>query len=169
MITLILSVIFAFSFNKESQARDQRTIIDIALQYSDLDKIVEVLDLADLVNVLRSTGSKFTLFAPTDDAFAELSHENIAYLLNNPAKLKEMLLYHILNGEKTTYTLKSDESLRTLMGEMIRVKFTNEGVSVEDAHVLRADILGVNGVIHTIDKVLKPTTERSTFKEPRKN
>jgi transforming growth factor-beta-induced protein len=169
MFTLIFSLIFAFSFSKESEARDQRTIIDIALQYGELHKMVEVLNLTELYFMLKSTGSKFTLFAPVDEAFSDLSQQNINYLLNNPDKLKEMLLYHILSGEKTTFNLKSDDNLQTLLGNSLQVKIENGEIEISDAHVITANILGINGVIHTIDKVLKPTTERKTFKEPRKN
>ena len=96
----------------------------------------------------------YTLFAPTDDAFAELPTGTMAELLADPAKLEPFLLYHIVPGEYPAADLAAETSLSTAEGSDLPVSIEGETVVVGDATVLESDITAGNGVIHVIDRVL---------------
>ena len=99
----------------------------------------------------------FTLFAPTDAAFGELADGTVENLLKSPTELANVLKYHFVKGNVFSDDLNSGSSISTVLGPPVSIK-KSDGVFVNSAKVIQADIEASNGVIHVIDKVLLPTT-----------
>jgi uncharacterized surface protein with fasciclin (FAS1) repeats len=113
------------------------------------------VESADLLDLLKSPGP-YTVFAPTDEAFAALPSNTIANLMEDIPKLQKILSYHVLNGDVRTDNLEELASAETVEGSVVGVD-TSDGIKINDAKVLSADRLTDNGVIHAIDKVLIPS------------
>ncbi|NJK36323.1 MAG: fasciclin domain-containing protein [Oscillatoriales cyanobacterium RM2_1_1] len=130
-------------------------IVDTAVSAGSFDTLVAAVKAAGLVDTLKGAGP-FTVFAPTDEAFADLPDGTVDNLLKpeNKEKLSNVLLYHVVKGKVTSGQLKSG-SVTTVQGEPLKVSVGKE-VQVNDAVVIKADISTDNGVIHVIDKVLIP-------------
>ena len=109
---------------------------------------------ADVVDTLKGDGP-FTVFAPTDEAFAKLPAGTLEALLADPAKLQAVLTYHVVPGRVTAADVATLSSAATVQGSPIAID-TSMGVRVNDAHVTQADVMTSNGVIHVIDTVLLP-------------
>ncbi len=131
------------------------TIVDVAVGAGSFNTLVAAVQAAGLEDALRSDGP-FTVFAPTDDAFAALPAGTIDSLLANPDQLAEILLYHVVAGEVLAADVVQLTSAETLQGESVSIAVENGGVKVNDANVLATDVLASNGVIHVIDAVLIP-------------
>jgi transforming growth factor-beta-induced protein len=155
IISMILALfLFAGGINVSAVEQD---IVDIAAGDPQFSILVEALTEAGLVEALQGPGP-FTVFAPTDTAFAALLVElgvSKEYLLNHP-QLSEILLYHVVAGTVLSTDLVDGSTPATLNGETITVDLDG-GVFINDAEVTTADILATNGVIHVIDKVLIPS------------
>jgi len=132
------------------QAKD---IVDTAVAAGNFKTLVTALKAADLVSTLKGKGP-FTVFAPTDAAFAKIPKADLDALLKNKAKLKSVLTYHVVSGKVLSTDLK-DGSVKTVQGSDVMVS-TMGGAKVNDAKVVTADIAASNGVIHAIDTVLMP-------------
>ncbi|XP_069975216.1 transforming growth factor-beta-induced protein ig-h3-like [Penaeus vannamei] len=122
--------------------------------FSTLVDLVVKAGLADTV----SNNGPFTVFAPTNDAFAALDPKLVNYLLQNPQVLKNVLLYHVLPGQVFSSSLEDDLVANSAQGRSVRVNlFANPaGVVVNGVDVIEADIPASNGVVHVVDKVLLP-------------
>lgn len=132
-----------------------KDIVDTAAGNSDFETLVAAVQAAGLVDTLKGEGP-FTVFAPTDDAFAELGATVDELLLpENKDKLTAILTYHVLPGKVLSPDLSDDMTAATVQGEEIMIDLDN-GVMVQDANVVTADIETSNGVIHVIDKVILP-------------
>ena len=133
-------------------------IVETALAANNFSTLVTALGAAGLIETLKSDGP-FTVFAPTDEAFAKLPAGTVETLLKpeNKEKLKAVLLYHVVPGIVTAdqVTKLNGQSVKTLQGSSIKVK-TAHGVRVDNANVIQTDIKASNGVIHVIDTVLMP-------------
>ena len=133
-------------------------IVDTAVAAGSFTTLAKALEAAGLIDALKGKGP-FTVFAPTDAAFAKLPAGTIESLLQpeNKEKLKAILLYHVVPGKFTaTDVIKlSGQSVKTLQGGMFKVN-TKHGVRVDNAKVTQTDIKASNGVIHVIDTVLLP-------------
>lgn len=132
-------------------------IVDVAQSAGTFNTLVAAVTAADLVGTLRSEGP-FTVFAPTDDAFAALPAGTVESLLlpENKDQLVSILTYHVLPGKVMAADIAGRRlSPKTVNGQPVHVDGTN-GVTVEGATVIRADIAASNGVIHVIDQVLLP-------------
>ena len=116
--------------------------------------LVAAVKAAELDGVLSSPG-EYTVFAPTDEAFAKLPEGTVEGLLADPEKLKKVLLYHVVAGTVTSGQVVELESATTLNGEQIAIS-TDSGVMINDANVVQTDITASNGVVHVIDTVLIP-------------
>ena len=112
---------------------------------------------AGLVDTLKGPGP-FTVFAPTDEAFAKLPAGTLETLLKpeNKAKLQSILTYHVVAGRVMSQDVVKLHSAKTVEGGSIAIKTVNGGVMVNNAHVTKADIVASNGVIHVIDTVILP-------------
>jgi uncharacterized surface protein with fasciclin (FAS1) repeats len=118
--------------------------------------LIKALTAAGLTEALQGDGP-FTIFAPTDEAFAKLPQDAVQDLLKpeNKEVLLKVLTYHVVPGKVLSGDLKSGE-VKSLQGDPITVKVDNNGVQVNDAKVTQADIQGSNGVIHQIDNLILP-------------
>lgn len=138
-------------------AAPDKDIVQTAIDDGRFTVLVEALQKADLVDTLKGAG-KFTVFAPTDDAFvALLSDLGITkdQLLSNK-RLTQVLLYHVLSGDVKSTDLSNDMMATTLQGEKVKVSITGSEVKINDSKVIVADIETTNGTIHAIDKILVP-------------
>jgi len=107
-----------------------------------------------LVDTLKSAGP-FTVFAPTDEAFAKVPAATLEALGKDPAKLKKVLTYHVVSGEVMSSDVKSGP-VNTVAGVPAKVTAKNGKVMIDQANVIKADIVTSNGVIHVIDSVILP-------------
>jgi uncharacterized surface protein with fasciclin (FAS1) repeats len=125
---------------------------------SNLKTLVTAIDAAGLTETLM-TGGPFTIFAPTDEAFAALPEGTLEDLLKpeNKDTLANILTYHVVPGEVMAYEVLKLRSAATVNGEEVTIT-NDEGIKVDDANVTRFDIIAKNGVIHTIDKVMIPNS-----------
>lgn len=134
------------------------TIVDVAMSDPRFSMLVELLKEANLVDTLRGAGP-FTVFAPTNDAFAKVSPAMLAKLKSDPEMLKSVLLYHVLGMNVPSSAAKTMKA-QTVQGSelQVKVKKSNGGatVMVDKATVIQADVMASNGVIHAIDMVLMP-------------
>ena len=132
------------------------TIAAAAQATPDLSTLVAALKAADLVSTLEGTGP-FTVFAPTNQAFADIQ-PTVDKLLEpaNKAELKKVLTYHVVPGTYTSADLKNGQKLKTVEGQDLTVSVKGGTVKVNDATVEKADIETSNGVVHIIDGVLVP-------------
>lgn len=129
-------------------------IVKTAQNAGGFSTLLKAAEVAGLVDTLSSDGP-FTIFAPTDDAFSKVPSETLNALLKNPEKLKGILLYHGVDGKVMSTDLSGIMKVKTLQGKEITIN-ASEGVKVNDATVIKADIEAENGVIHVIDKVILP-------------
>jgi len=134
------------------------TVVDIVVNRPDHETLEAAVTTAGLVETLQGEGP-FTLFAPTDDAFAALPEGTVEALLEDPSgDLTDILLYHVYAGEALSSDLSDGQVISTVLGKDITVAITSEGVFINDAQVTVADIETDNGVVHVIDAVLIPST-----------
>jgi uncharacterized surface protein with fasciclin (FAS1) repeats len=134
-----------------------KDIVDTAVAAGSFKTLAAALTAADLVGALRGAGP-FTVFAPTDEAFAKLPAGTLDSLLKpeNKEKLKGILLYHVVSGKVMAADIKGSAKPATLQGATIDVKAAGGGVTVNGAKVTAADVGASNGVIHVIDAVILP-------------
>jgi len=133
-------------------------IVDIAASAGSFNTLVAAVKAAGLVETLKGDGP-FTVFAPTDEAFAKLPAGTVETLLKpeNRAKLQAILTYHVVPGRVLAKDVVGLSSAKTVQGQSIRVKTADGAVMVDDAKVVKTDILAKNGVIHVIDTVILPS------------
>lgn len=135
----------------------EKDIVDTAVAAGSFKTLAAALQAAGLVDTLKGKGP-FTVFAPTDEAFAKLPAGTVEDLLKpeNKEKLRAILLYHVVPGKVTAKQVVKLASTKTANGQSITIS-TNDGVvKVDDAMVTKTDIAATNGVIHVIDSVLLP-------------
>ena len=130
------------------------TVVDIAVGNKDFSTLVSLLKKADLVKALEGAGP-FTVFAPTNEAFAAVPKADLDALLANPEKLKAVLLYHVVSGDITSDKIKPG-MVKTLSGKDVDITVKDGKVSVNNAEVVKADVKASNGVIHVVNQVLLP-------------
>ncbi len=128
------------------------TIVDIAVATEGFSTLVAAVTAASLVEALSSPGP-FTVFAPTDDAFAKLPPGTVQTLIDNPPQLARILKYHVVSGIWPKSELSADEPLISLEGSPIPIRI-DPAFEVKNATVLAADIVADNGIIHVIDNVI---------------
>ena len=127
-------------------------IVDIAVSNEGFSTLVAAVQAANLVETLKSPGP-FTVFAPTDDAFAKLPPGTITTLVQNIPQLTRILCYHVVPGKLTKADLEKLPSVNSVEGSPISLDFT-EAFEVKNATVIAADIEADNGIIHVIDNVI---------------
>ncbi len=130
-------------------------IIDTAVAAGSFKTLAAALTAADLIDTLKGAGP-FTVFAPTDDAFAKLPAGAVDGLLADKAKLAKVLTYHVVSGKVLAADLKSGD-VKTVEGSAAHVVVGENGVTVNGAKVTSADVACTNGVIHIIDTVIMPS------------
>ncbi len=134
-----------------------RDIVDTAVSAGSFNTLVAAVKAAGLVETLKGTGP-FTVFAPTDEAFAKLPKGTLESLLKpeNKDKLAAILTYHVVAGKVLAADVVKIDSAKTVNGQSVKVSTKGDTVMVDGAKVLKTDILGANGVIHVIDSVMLP-------------
>src|SRR5690349_23274952 len=136
---------------------NNQDIVDTAVGAGQFKTLAAALKAADLVATLKGPGP-FTVFAPTDEAFAKLPAGTVEDLLKpeNKAKLTEILTYHVVPGRMPAAKVTAMSSAPTVNGKALSIATANGGVTVGGAKVVKTDILCTNGVIHVIDAVMIP-------------
>lgn len=149
----LMSGALALAFTPAASAAD---IVDTAIA-GNFQTLVTAVKAAGLVETLKGPGP-FTVFAPTDEAFAKLPAGTLNNLLKpeNKDKLRSILLYHVIQGKVMSQDVVKLNSVKTADGKSISIKTINGEVMVNNAHIAKADIAADNGVIHVIDAVLLP-------------
>jgi uncharacterized surface protein with fasciclin (FAS1) repeats len=127
-------------------------IVDIAVGAGSFNTLVTAVKAANLVDALKSPGP-FTVFAPTDDAFAKLPPGPIQTLVQNVPQLARILTFHVVAGKYTKADLEKLDFVTSLEGSPIKLNFT-DGFEVKNATVIAPDIEADNGIIHVIDNVI---------------
>ena len=163
MKTLITTLISAFMFvgmpafagsHGGGKMDDKKMdIVDTAVKAGSFNTLAAALTAADLVATLKGKGP-FTVFAPTDAAFAKIPKADLDALLKDKAKLTAVLTYHVVAGKVMAADVKAGK-VKTVQGSEITIS-TMGGVSVDNAKVIKTDIMTSNGVIHVIDSVIIP-------------
>jgi transforming growth factor-beta-induced protein len=147
----------AVAATESSAEAPSKNIVETAVAAGQFKTLASLLDKAGLVDTL-ATGGPFTVFAPTDAAFARLPKSTLDSLAADPAKLKAVLLYHVVSGAVPAKDVVKLRSAKTLNGADVRIRVTGGAVRVDAARVAAADVMASNGIIHVIDRVLIPKT-----------
>ncbi len=149
----LLAGAFALAATSTASAAD---IVDTAVA-GNFTTLVAAIKAAGLVDTLKGPGP-FTVFAPTDEAFAKLPPGTLESLLKpeNKAKLQSILTYHVVAGKVMSQDVVKLHSAKTVEGESIAIKTVAGAVMIDNARVVKADIVTSNGVIHVIDAVILP-------------
>ena len=136
-----------------------KDIVDTALESDSFKTLCKAVTAAGLVEILKAPGP-FTVFAPTDDAFAKLPSGTVDSLMKDKKKLISILKYHVVPQKLMVRDFKRPQSFETLEGQKIKVDglmwHINKHIKVNDAKTVATDIKATNGVIHAIDSVLMP-------------
>jgi uncharacterized surface protein with fasciclin (FAS1) repeats len=157
IVLLPLLVVLAIGTASLTLAQDMKDIVDTAVAGGSFDKLVTAVKAAGLVETLKGKGP-FTVFAPTDEAFAKLPGGTLDNLLKpeNKAKLEALLTYHVVPKKLTAKNVVIMTSAKTVNGHSLTFKFKDGWVLVDNAKVVKTDIMCTNGVIHGIDAVVLP-------------
>ena len=142
-----------------AQAQD---IVDVAVGAGSFNTLVTAVKAAGLVDTLKGAGP-FTVFAPTDEAFAKVPKETLDALLADKDKLTAVLTYHVVPGLVMSKDVSAGK-VKTVQGSELTIT-TDGGVKVDDANVVKADIVTTNGVIHVIDAVVLPSKAHNILAE----
>ncbi|MEH1871148.1 fasciclin domain-containing protein [Nostoc sp.] len=130
-------------------------LVETAISAGNFNTLVKAAEAANLIEILKSPGS-FTLFAPTDEAFANLPEGTLESLLQDIPKLQKIVAYHVASGDVRSDDLVQINEAQTLEGSIVAIESANGKFKVNNANVIKTDILTDNGVIHVIDAVLMP-------------
>lgn len=143
--------------DKSAESMMKMDIVDTAISAGSFNTLVQAVQAADLVDTLKSPGP-FTVFAPTDEAFAKLPAGTLTDLLKpeNKAKLQSILTYHVVAGNVMSTDAVKLTSAKTVNGESFSIRSGSGGLMVDEATVIKADIKTSNGIIHVIDRVILP-------------
>jgi uncharacterized surface protein with fasciclin (FAS1) repeats len=131
-----------------------KDIVDTAVAAGDFKTLAAALQAAGLVDTLKGQGP-FTVFAPTDAAFAKIPKAELDALIKDKAKLTKVLTYHVVAGKVLASDVAKLSQAKTVEGQSVTID-TSSGVKIDGASVLKADVLCSNGVIHVIDSVILP-------------
>jgi uncharacterized surface protein with fasciclin (FAS1) repeats len=148
--SLLIASVLALGLSVSAQAKD---IVDTAVGAGNFKTLAAALTAAGLIDTLKGKGP-FTVFAPTDEAFAKIPKADLDALLKDKAKLTAVLTYHVVPGKVMAKDVKAGK-VKTVQGSELTISTTG-GVKVDNATVVKTDIGADNGVIHVIDSVIIP-------------
>jgi uncharacterized surface protein with fasciclin (FAS1) repeats len=154
-LAAVAAVAVAILAPASSVARSQGNIVQTAAAAGQFKTLIKLAGIAGIAGALEGKGP-LTVFAPTDAAFAKVPKATVAALEHNRAKLRAVLLYHVLKGKITAAQLIKRHSVKTLNGQSLAVRVKNGVVTVGGVRVIKTNIAASNGVIHVIDGVLIP-------------
>jgi uncharacterized surface protein with fasciclin (FAS1) repeats len=154
----LATALFTITVARPAIAAEPANIVDTAVAAGSFKTLAAALKAADLVPTLTGAGP-FTVFAPTDEAFAKLPAGTVENLLKpeNKEKLRRILTYHVVAGNVLAADVVKLQSAKAVSGDTITVKAHDGKVHVDNAQVVKTDILTSNGVIHVIDAVILPS------------
>lgn len=159
---IISSLLFIYplaakSNETHSKVEHPKTVLDEVLENPSLSTLAKIIVKTNIVDIFESQGP-FTLFAPSNDAFAKLSPGTLEDWLkpSNKEKLTAILKYHIVFGKMTLEEMKKNKGLMTLEGQHVSVKVDDNKVTINNAAVLRSNLEYPNGTVYIIDQVLIP-------------
>src|SRR3954452_19534023 len=157
MTCLAIAFAMMLSVTTNVFAAAKKDIVDTAVAAGDFKTLATALQAAGLVDTLKGPGP-FTVFAPTDEAFAKLPAGTVEELLKpeNKEKLVAILTYHVVPGKAMAKDVMKMTSAKTVNGKTVTIMDQNGTVMVDNAKVVKADIAASNGVIHVIDSVILP-------------
>ena len=138
----------------DHHAAAAKDVVDTAVAAGDFKTLAQALQAAGLVETLKGKGP-FTVFAPTDAAFAKLPAGALDALLKDKARLTAVLTYHVVPGQVMAADVVKLKEAKTVQGQSVRID-ASSGVKIDGATVVKADVAASNGVIHVIDTVLMP-------------
>lgn len=150
-----LAAVFTLAVCAAPAVAQQKDIVDTAVAAGNFKTLAKLLTDADLIGVMKSPGP-FTVFAPTDEAFAKVPKATLDALAKDKAKLQNVLKYHVLTSKWTTDDIGLVKSTGTAMGQSIAIVRTGTILTVNGAKVIKGNIDCANGMIHVIDTVLLP-------------
>ena len=152
---LLVLATLAFGCAPTGAADEKKDIVATAVAAGSFKTLATALGAADLVKTLQGPGP-FTVFAPTDEAFAKLPAGTVDALLKDVPKLKGILTYHVVAGDVRAAQVVKMTGAKTLQGQDVKISVSDGKVKVDDATVVKTDIVCSNGVIHVIDAVILP-------------
>lgn len=150
-----LAALFTVVVSAAPAVAQPKDIVDTAVAAGNFKTLAKLLTDADLIGVMKSPGP-FTVFAPTDEAFAKVPKATLDALAKDKAKLQNVLKYHVLTSKWTTDDIGLVKSTGTAMGQSIAIAKTGTTLTVNSAKVIKGNIDCANGMIHVIDTVLLP-------------
>jgi uncharacterized surface protein with fasciclin (FAS1) repeats len=158
LIALVAASVALFGVAQAEYAKKSKDIVGVAVEAGQFKTLVAAVQAAGLVETLQGKGP-FTVFAPTDDAFAKLPKGTVEELLKpeNKAKLQAVLKYHVVAGKVMAADVKAGK-VTTVQGQAFEVKIKDGKVHIDNATVVKTDIAASNGVIHVIDTVILPAS-----------
>jgi len=154
LLTLIAASALTFP-PSQAAAQAPGTIVEVAVAAGNFQTLVAAVQAAGLVEVLNGEGP-FTVFAPTDEAFARIPEAQLQALLADPAALTAVLTYHVVSGRVSAADVVTLSSAETVNGKNVTITTDDGGVRIDDARVVGTDIQASNGIIHVIDTVIIP-------------
>ena len=160
ILSLFLSANIATEATIVDPASDDKSIVTLAVETDFLSTLVAAVQAGDLVDVLQGDGP-FTVFAPTNEAFAALPAGTLETLLKpeNKDQLVSILTYHVVSGKVMSTDLSDGMKANTVNGAPIEIGVSKSGVTINGANVTAADISAKNGVVHVIDRVILPPSK----------
>lgn len=153
--SLLVGAATARTAASAAKAEGEANIVQTAAAAGQFKTLGKLLARAGLVSALEQPGP-FTVFAPTDAAFKKVPKKTLTALLRNKAKLKAVLLYHVVSGKVTAAEVVNLTSAKTLNGNDVRIRVAGSSVLVNNAKVTTTDVMASNGVIHVVNRVLIP-------------
>ena len=153
----LTATMFSFLLTVSVAKAQSKDIVELAVGADNLKTLVAAVKAAGLVETLQSAGP-FTVFAPTDAAFAALPAGTLEMLLKpeNKDKLVAILTYHVVSGKVMSTDLSNGQKAATVQGQNVTVSIADGAVRISGAKVIAADVVAKNGVVHIIDKVILP-------------
>jgi|SRR5579875_689152 uncharacterized surface protein with fasciclin (FAS1) repeats len=156
LLALMSSIRLGISQAGENDAKD---IVDTASAAEQFKTLVKAVEAAELVDTLKGKGP-FTVFAPTDEAFAKVPKEKLEALLKDKKALTAVLTYHVVPGKVMAADVVKLESAKTAQGKPLKIVVKDGKVTINGVNVVKTDIVCKNGVIHVIDAVLLPPEDK---------
>ena len=155
LLVVVAALVASTAATAQAQPRQSRDIVQTAAAAGQFKTLARLLTKAGLVGVLEKPGP-YTVFAPTDAAFAKVPKKTLDGLLADKAKLKAVLLYHVVAGKVTAADVTKLSSAKTLDGKTVRIRVSGTNVFVNTAKVTKPDVMATNGVIHVVNRALIP-------------
>ena len=155
LVAALVSTVAIAGHHGEKKAKQSKMdIVETAADAKGFSTLLSAVKQAGLVDALKGDGP-YTLFAPTDEAFAKIPKSQLQALLNDKEALTSVLAYHVIPANVSSGQVVNLTSAKTLQGRSISID-TSDGVKINNANVIKTDIVASNGIIHVIDEVILP-------------